>query len=320
MPASVIIPAYNSEKSLGKCLESVLSQCGAGKFEVIVVDDGSTDSTAEIVRKFRGVKLLQQENAGPAAARNNGVRAAVGDIIVFTDDDCIAEKNWLKEMLAPFKDTEVSGVQGAYRTRQGELMARFSQLEIEYRYKRLRRKKFIDFIGSYSAAYRKKDFLGVGGFDTRFKIASGEDPDFSFRLSEKGKKLVFNPRAIVYHRHDVSLLKYLKTKFYRAFWRVRLYRKHKGKAVKDSYTPQLMKVRIMLLSLAAVSAILLIYPGWNPLPLLLLAIFLSTIPFTLFALRKNLALGLISPFILIARDASFLLGLAAGTAAGVWRR
>ncbi len=320
MLATVVIPAFNSEETIGKCLNSVLRQKEPGSFEVIVVDDGSTDKTAEIVKKFRKVRLIQQKNSGPATARNNGVKQARGDVIVFTDDDCIAEQGWLKEMLTPFKDKSVSGVQGAYASMQKEFMARFSQMEIEYRYEKMKKQKFIDFIGSYSAAYRKKDFLEVNGFDSRFKIASGEDPDFSFKLAEKGKKLVFNPKAVVFHKHPVSPAGYFRTKFFRAFWRVRLYKKHSEKAVKDSYTPQLMKARIVLIGLALLAGAGSLFSSFSfglMLGLLSVAI-LSTAPFTVFAAKRNFALGFFSPLILLVRDFLFLAGLGTGIVKGVW--
>ncbi len=322
MLATVIIPAFNSEATIRECLGNVLSQKGVGSFEVIVVDDGSTDKTAEIVKKFRKVKLIQQKNSGPAAARNKGVKQAKGEIVVFTDDDCIAEKGWLKEMLAPFNDSEVSGVQGSYKTSQPELIARFSQLEIEHRYKRLLKKKFIDFIGSYSAAYRKKDFLEAGGFDSKVTIASGEDPDFSFKLSEMGKKLVFTSKARVYHNHPDSIFQYLKIKFYRAFWRVRLYKKHSEKMIQDSYTPHLMKLRILLVPLffALAGAGFFANEFWAFSIVLALIILASMIPLTIFAARRDFSAGLAAPFIMVAREISFALGLVAGLIAGVWRK
>src|SRR3989344_3203089 len=243
MKASVIISAYNEEKTIGKTLESLEGQ-GFRDFETIVVDDGSSDRTAEIARKA-GAKVITQENSGPAAARNNGAENAKSEIIVFIDADCVADEEWLGEMLKPFDDADVAGVQGAYKSRQKSLVARFTQLDIEDRYARLDRKsENLDWIGSYSAAYRKKIFLELEGFDKDFPTASGEDPELSFKVAKKGYKLIFNRDAIVYHTHETSLMKYLRTKFYRAYWRVLLYSKHTRKIVTDSYTPQELKLQI----------------------------------------------------------------------------
>ena len=190
--ASVVIPAYNAEKSIGQCIGSVLSQRPGFSFEVIVVDDGSTDMTAEAAAGFRGVRLLRQEKSGPAAARNNGAKAAKGKIVVFMDSDCVASAGWLHEMLLPFSDKNIAGVQGTYRSRQRQLIARLVQLEIERKHERMARTESIDFMGTYSAAYRKSVFDGMRGFDSVFPIASGEDIDLSFRMSKAGHKMVLN--------------------------------------------------------------------------------------------------------------------------------
>ncbi|MDD5163413.1 MAG: glycosyltransferase [Candidatus ainarchaeum sp.] len=246
MKASVIIPAYNAEKTIGQCLEALEKQA-FGNFEVIVVDDGSKDKTAEIVEKFKGTKLLRQKNSGPAAARNLGAKSAKGEIIVFTDSDCIAEKNFLDEILAPFSDKRVAGVQGKYKSRQKEDFAVITQEEIEHRHKKIE-SKLIDSIGSYAAAYRKDVFEMMGGFDTSFPKASGEDTDLSYRISEAGYKMVFAEKAIVWHTHPNTLRKYLEVKFLRAFWRIKVYGKHKQKTVHDSYTSTAMKAQIIAMA------------------------------------------------------------------------
>ncbi|HIH15848.1 MAG TPA: glycosyltransferase family 2 protein, partial [Candidatus Diapherotrites archaeon] len=125
LQASVIIPVYNGAETIAACIDSALKQDFKSRYEVIVVDDGSTDQTGEIVEGFgRKVKLISQKNRGPAAARNAGARAAKGEFIVFMDDDCQADKNWLAEMLWPFESPEVVGVQGRYKNRQREIVAR----------------------------------------------------------------------------------------------------------------------------------------------------------------------------------------------------
>ena len=98
MLVSVIIPAYNEENTIESCLNSLLNQTiGKESYEVIVVDDGSTDSTSEIIKRYP-VKLFRQGNSGPATARNLGAKNSSGEIILFTDADCVAEPNWIEEM------------------------------------------------------------------------------------------------------------------------------------------------------------------------------------------------------------------------------
>jgi len=114
---SVIIPAKNTEDTIGNCLRAVLSQRYVNTdYEVIVVDDGSTDRTAEIAKSMRA-RVIQQENAGPAAARNAGAEAAYGEILAFTDADCVPSPEWLHYLTMPFRDPQVIGTKGTYRTK-----------------------------------------------------------------------------------------------------------------------------------------------------------------------------------------------------------
>lgn len=312
LTTSVIIPAYNSEKTIGECLKSLKKQTEKPG-EIIVVDDGSRDRTTQTTGKS-GVRIIKQEHAGPAAARNRGVRAARGEIILFTDADCIPDRDWVKEMLASFQDSKIAGVQGSYKTRQKALLARFAQFEIEQRYKRLSGRKYIDFMGTYSAAYRRDLFLKFRGFDEGFPEASGEDPELSFRLFEAGHKMVFNPMAMVFHQHPDTLRKYLKQKFGRAKWRVLLYRKHPNKMVSESYTPQNLKLQIGLFCMFVIFLLMspFLFVSFYVSMSLLILLFLSTLPFSIKAGRGDRRLGTFSPFILILRSAAFSLGLLYG--------
>ncbi|MEA3348565.1 MAG: glycosyltransferase, partial [Pseudomonadota bacterium] len=209
---SIIVPAYNEARRLKSCLEALQKQTiNRNNYEIIVVDDGSTDATASLALSL-GVSCISQTNAGPATARNRGVEAAKGAIILFTDADCIATGNWLEEMVQPFNDASVKGVKGAYRSRQKELAARFAQAEFMDRYELLKRQPSIDMVDTHAAAFRRRTFIEMGGFDESFPVANNEDTDFSYRLSSAGKQLLFNPDAIVYHSHPKTLGHYLKIK------------------------------------------------------------------------------------------------------------
>lgn len=315
MRCSLIIPAYNAEKTIALCLESALNQSlSREEYEIIVVDDGSTDKTPEIVKRHP-VRLIQQENQGPAAARNKGANEAKGDILVFTDSDCELDFDFLKRIVSPIEDDpEIVGVQGSYKTKQKEFMAQFGQVEIETRYKRMAKNKYIDFIGTYAAAYKKDIFQKYGGFDTGFPLASGEDAEFSYRLSEKGNKMVFNPEAFVYHKHPHTLREYLRVKYWRAYWRIPAYKKNPQKIIKDSYTPQTLKIQILIVGLIGISLFCTLLFGSNlNIPLLLSLIFIiSSLPFAVVAFKKEATLGILSPFLLFVRACTFLLGNVSG--------
>jgi glycosyltransferase involved in cell wall biosynthesis len=310
---SVIIPAYNAEKSIGACLSSLQDQVKKPD-EIIVVDDGSRDGTALAVSSFKEVDLIKQTHKGPAAARNAGAKKAKGNILLFTDSDCVPDKNWVSEMAKPFENSEVAGVQGRYRTEQRGAMARFVQLEIEDRYDRMRKRKYIDFIGSYSAGYLKDVFIKYGGFDESFPMASGEDPEISFKLAKAGHKMVFNEKAVVGHNHVESLGAYLKQKFWRAFWRVHLYRKHISKIAGESYTPQTLKIQIILLGAAFLSIIASVFSSQFLMILAatILLLFIATLPLSLKNMKKSVKVGIMTPFISILRTFVFVLGLTWG--------
>jgi glycosyltransferase involved in cell wall biosynthesis len=310
---SVIIPTFNSAKELTKCLESFKTQTISNEnYEVIVVDDGSNDGTKDATAKYP-VRYIYQQNHGPAAARNNGANHVQGEIILFTDADCEPQPNWIEEMIKPLDDPQVVGVKGAYRTRQKGIVARLVQIEYEHKYERMKKFKYIDFIDTYSAGYRKDIFLKYNGFDERYPNASVEDQEFSFRLSHDGHKMVFNPDAVVYHKHSANLIGYLRKKYKIAFWKAFLLKRHPGKMKTDTHTPQSLKIQMILALSAFLGIAGLIYqPMYYASALSLIVFFLSCIPFVLFALKRDPAVAFVSPFILFLRSLALSLGLGVG--------
>ena len=199
---------------------------------------------------------------------------------------------WLDAMLEPFQDPEVIGVKGVYRTRQTSVVGRFVQIEYEDRYRLMAGvNPSIDFIDTYSAAFRRDRFLAMNGYDTSFPVACAEDIELSYRMSARGWKMKFAPSGDrIPHASRYTLARYLKKKYKFAFWRVLAVRKNPLKAVKDSHTPQLMKLQLLF------APALLLACGLRSgscgrrglRQLLVLAAFLmSTLPFTLRAFRKD---------------------------------
>lgn len=311
--ASVIVPAYNAAETIGACVRALAEQTvPRERFEVIVVDDGSTDDTAAVARAA-GARVLRIPHSGPAAARNAGARAARAPILLFTDADCEPGPRWVESLLQAFSDPRVAGAKGSYRTRQRGLVSRFVQAEYEEKYGRLARQETIDFVDTYAAAYRKEVFLANRGFDPGFPVPSVEDQEFSFRLSRKGYRLVFVPEAWVWHRHDRTLREYLCRKFGIGYWKALLVRRHPERVVYDSHTPALLRWQIALLALAiAAAAGLFFWPALWPLPVAAAGAFLgTTLPFIV-RVRRDPLLALAAPFLLACRALALGTGLLVG--------
>ena len=314
MSVSIIIPTFNGAARIAKCLEALLPQTAPINAEILVIDDGSSDGTGEVVSRYPGVHLISQANAGPAAARNRGALEAKGTIILFTDDDCVPTSDWLAGMIKPFEDQDVVGVKGAYRTRQKSLVARFVQADYEDRYRLMATLPDIDFVDTYSAAFRRDRFLEMNGYDTSFPVACAEDIELSYRMSERGWKMKFVPTAIVYHTHPDRFWLYMKKKYKFAFWRMLALRKNPKKTLKDSHTPQVMKLQLLflpslLLAICCDVAIRPAVPGWAA---VCIAFLLTAVPFSSRAMQKDPFVGLLSPFLLAARSCAQLLGVTGG--------
>lgn len=314
---SVIVPAYNAAATLPACLAALQHQTRPPD-EILVIDDGSTDGTAAAA-KAAGIRVIQQSQRGPAAARNCGVRVACGNVVLFTDADCEPLPDWVERMLIPFADPSIVGVKGSYRSRQRDLIARMVQAEFEDKYERMRRCTTIDFIDTYSAAYRRVVFLQAGGFNEVFPQASVEDVELSFRLAERGARLVFAPQAQVWHQHSTSLLQYLRKKARYGFWRALVYRWHPRKIRGDSHTDPILKIQFALIGLGALGLLgalievrLLAVP-----PLAGLALFLTTLPFAARTWRFDKQVALIAPPVHMLRSVVQLSALVSGLLAHV---
>jgi len=264
---------------------------------------------------IKNVRLFKQHNAGPSAARNLGINHSLGEIILFTDDDCEPVEDWIERMTAPFQEEEIVGVKGTYLTRQRELVARFVQLEFEDKYDRMAKDEYIDFIDTYSAGYRKSVLIANNGFDTTFPVASTEDQELSFRLARQGYKMVFAPSAKVYHlHHPRNIGEYWHKKFNIGYWKVVVHLYHPNKLLRDSHTPQILKLQILFLG--SIGLLLLLGFIWSPLWWLSgfmgIVFLLSTLPFVVKAWSKDPPVAVISPALLFLRALALGMGFTAG--------
>lgn len=214
---SVVIPTFNRKSMLKLCLESFNKQSyPVTHFEVIVIDDGSSDGTEKFIegcREHINFKLIyyRQKNGGPAAARNNGVKGAKGELVAFTDDDCVVEKNWLDEYIRSFNEADIGGVGGATKHKMTGIFCEFMD------YYKVMNPPVVNgevlYLITANACYKREAILAVNGFEEKIRNPGGEDPDLSMKVKEKGYKLIFNPACVVYHFHKNNLKSFYRTFF-----------------------------------------------------------------------------------------------------------
>ncbi len=321
--ASVVIPTYNAQSRIAETLNALNKQTKKN-FEVVLVDDGSTDDTYKAVKNFKAMfplRIIRQENRGPACARNKGANNARGEILIFMDSDCVPKKDFIDEILSPFSNPQVAGVQGEYETKnKDKIIARYVGYEIFYRHERMSNLKRIDHVATYACAYRKRDF--GKGFATCFKKANMEDTEFSYRLAEKGKLLVFQPKAIVLHPHPSGLSRFLKQQYIRGYWRALGHKLHPEKLLNDSYMGPTMFIQgtLSLLFFASLFLSIILYfiffkISVFALPIIaFLLLIMSNIFFGFFCRKYEKKMVLIAPTIASFRSllgtAGFLIGAA----------
>ncbi len=307
---SIVIPAYRAQATLGACLDALRAQLLPDDEVIVVVDEASYETTRALAEP-RGARVLTP-NRGAAAARNLGAARARGEIVLFLDADCVPERNWRRAMLAPFADAEIVGACGMKRTHQRGIVPRFIQLEFDYRYDNERALRYIDFVDSGTAAYRREVFLREGGFDTR--LSDAEDVDLSYRLSERGYKMAFAAEAVVYHPHPESLLEYVRRKFVYAFWRAQVYARHPRKLVADSRTPQTQKIQGLLVGLLLgwfVASLVWREALWL-VALSALVFIVTTLPFIARYVKRDPLVVMLSPFFTALAAFAGALGVALG--------
>jgi glycosyltransferase involved in cell wall biosynthesis len=235
MKVSVVIPAYNAESTIGQAVAQSLAQARESLVvEVVVVDDGSDDDTAKFAESA-GAAVIRQENAGPAAARNQGWKSATGQVICFTDSDCVPMAGWLENLLAGFTDGQVGAVAGSYEiANASSWLAQWVHQEIMERHKRM--PPFVRAFGSYNVAIPRYVLEATGGFEPKYRQASGEDNDLSYKIIKKDWRIAFRPQAKVAHYHPERVWKYLKEQYRHGFWRAKLYQDHPDMIRGDDYT------------------------------------------------------------------------------------
>jgi GT2 family glycosyltransferase len=205
---SVIVCSYNGSRTMRDCCEG-LCKLDYPDYEVIVVDDGSTDGVGEIAASH-GFRVIRTENKGLSSARNTGWQAATGEIVAYIDDDAWPDPHWLRYLAATFLSSDVVGVGGPNLPPPGDgpiaqAVARAPGGPTHV----LLSDQIAEHIPGCNMAFRRDALRDLGGFDPQFR-AAGDDVDLCWRLQARGWRLGFSPAALVWHHRRNSI---------RAYWR-----------------------------------------------------------------------------------------------------
>ena len=262
---SIIIATYNRAELLSKTLESIVNNCGcSSNLEIIVVDNCCTDNTQDIVKyyaqKNNQIKLVYERKQGLSYARNRGIDEAIGEILVFLDDDVEIDKAWLDSIVKPFCNADVWCVGG--RVLPFEKNSVPSWLPAKLR--------FLLSLHDYGSnekimsskekpmgcnmAFRKKVFEKAGRFDPHLgrrgaRLLGGEEVLLYYKIRDLHKKAIYSPNALVYHKVGSKLTKEYVLNY--AYWL----------GVSESYIERTYQKTRFILKMARSLVYLLFYPG-----------------------------------------------------------
>lgn len=325
---SIVICTFNRSEYIRPCVSSLREQTyPKDRYEIIVVDDASTDETGKITA-IEGATLIRHEaNRGISAARNTGIAAAKGEIIAFIDDDAIADPHWLAYLVQPFADPGVTASGGrtfAYKT--DRLAERYlsateygNPASLSFGRSKNPLWRFAVYIKSMfvpvsvasspievqavfglNCAYRASTLRAIGGFDET--LFTDEDSELSTRLRATGARIMFIPTATITHRHRESLAKLIRQTYLRAENTVRYYAKEKKVLPIFPFPLFYIAVALILMITAPVIGILFIVIG----PLILYSWW------TIRAFRTRNPEYLLYGYIQAALELSAILGMVRG--------
>jgi cellulose synthase/poly-beta-1,6-N-acetylglucosamine synthase-like glycosyltransferase len=298
---SVVVSCYNKRDVIGECIRSILNQ-NYENYELIVVDDGSTDGSMEAIKKFNSIrmKVMQIKHQGVSAAKNTGIRHARGSIVLFLDGDCILDGKGLRELSKSFSNPEIGCVGGRLLAINGQsLIAK----TVELMQNGVERK----WPFGANVAYRREVLEKIGGFDERME--AGEDVDLFLRAVKLGFGYLFNPNLTAKTFNPPSLSAFFRQRLRWGTGFVHLFEKHR-----DVLTSKVK--RCFALTAALTFSPLLLLVDWRLIwffTLMFAVNFLRFIPLTVRLYRKadekTLFLFLMVPILKIANAIAYLLSL-----------
>jgi len=307
---SILVSVYNSESTIEKCLDSIMAlKYPREKLEVIVVDDGSTDKTRELVKDY-SIQLVRKEHGGYPSTMNTGIRVAKGDVILNIDSDTYISEDWLVKVFEEFKDPKVGVVGGYVATAPtSSFWAKMAGFESEDREDKMN-SKYVDFVTSTCTAYRKELFSNIGLFNE--DLRRGSDEELTQRALRAEWKIVLRKDVICYHE-GASLAEYFRKQVLNIIYEVKSFLQHPELlSGKKQHPPSLYIPLILTFLLVLTPLWLLTNNAWISI-LSLLGIILYHIPRTVRIIRKHKDWSMIFlPVAIIVRYVAWLTGSVIG--------
>lgn len=240
---SVVVPFHGPVGPLVRCLEALAAQTLKPSLEIVLSVDGP--DCPDAVGGLADLVVTNPVRTGPAAARNRGWRASGGNIILFTDSDCAPMPEWAERMAAPLCEGWDAS-KGVYTSGGKLAIQRLAQIEFRERYRKMEKASQVTIADTYSAGFTREALELAGGFDETFPVPDHEDVDLSWRLLKAGGRIRFVPGAGVAHTHRPGWVAYFRLKTSRGRWRLKVLSRFPAMARSDGYTPQSMKVQMLL--------------------------------------------------------------------------
>ncbi|MBI4158729.1 glycosyltransferase family 2 protein [Candidatus Woesearchaeota archaeon] len=303
---SIIIPVYNGQNYLQKCLQSVFASA-YNSFEVIVVDDASKEDVASIAKKFSCRYIRNERRMGSGPSRNYGANIAKGKILVFLDSDCIVHTSWLSSIAQNFKKLKVGAVAGQYSGFvENSFISKFSFYELLFRERNF--KKYVKTMPSCNFACKRDAFFDVGGFSEKGRYS--DDLEFSYRFGKK-YKILWDPKIHVRHHFPATFKKYLSKQFISSRDDVSLFIANPKMAFEDTFEDKMNYLEViftgvLLMSLFLLSSKPIFFTAFG---LALFIIFLINIAFFRYLyLKEGLSFVFTSFIVLLMRNFIWLSG------------
>jgi len=323
---SFVVPVRNGAPWLAHVLRSLLEQEVERPVEVVIVEDGSSDGSADLAARASvadpRVSVVEGPHRGAAAALNLGIRHARYPLIAQVDQDVVLEPGWLAALLPQLDDNGIAAAQGYYETDSAApLSARVMSLDLEQRYERIEGDD-TDHVCTGNTLYRASALAAIGGFDE--SLGYGYDNDLSYRLKNAGFRLVIRRDARSRHAWREGIRAYLRQQYGFGYGRIDLLTRHARRVGGDAVSPMLMMLHPIVLGIAIAVACVgtaIGQPreglaiGAALVGLLILERALAGIRA---ALRFRDAAALTFPFFHLARDAAWVSAMAAWALLRLW--